>query len=1489
MITRKRNRIPLSCSFCRSKKKKCDKKRPRCSYCLHHNNLDCQYQYTVGSSSKVRKLLPQELAVVPEYIDLEKTGNGVDDESENDNEHNNDPQSITLSPTSKQVRIVPDAFHSFVTEKENSRLRQQVVELQSQNAQLQALVKLQSAIATETNHKTENTTNPPTIDSIHHQSFPTTLLNQITSKLSQPPRSTTATTNLPYSPNIDPTESYNFFDDRTFVVVRANCLTNFKPMHSLYIFCHDFFQSNSELLLNTYYRIMKQQLKEVELNSDYSMLTNPLAAQLNENFKAVKLFFLVKRKLNHASPMLNINVKLMTSLYRSRKESTWNTPVVRDAGQINEQARASLIKKIEAILPRHPAEIAYLWQIFEKFVYPFLPTIDLGCFKKDIELIIVGLRLSNLDDDGKPINPDLQVNYTINLTSFIDLALIGNFLVILRLSYLAIKINTEFVSASNDEKGYAASIENRMINFATDNLQHIGTEYITLAFNCVSQAKSLTKSSISVVNAFAYLYFYFKHSEEYSGSIDEGERLILLNSLLSMTRSIGIYRDWLGALIQNEGKSHPGVEYHDLDGLLYLVRKLWHAAVDMDSEEFMISGNPVSSVVITKGLRVDLPSCPWDDEYGRENFKKFGASGNGNGKRNSNVSSNNSSPDININEHDPSNNASNTENDSRTINNAQNLSEEQKDRIKIAKLVDKNYKRKHQFTNFLSNFSKFVYENEKVRLIELCQFINELNELILVKFGDPEVFFANNANFGTSGGEDDSNDDGIKNEKSVFYGKSNGKAENNNLSNNDYIATNGSNKGISYGDSESNSNRVDNLVNEQNVQKIQNGQNWQKRLSSQNLRQRESSTANQVGSNSASTTSSFINNINNIINDDDDDYEIAGNGNNDSNNINNVGNIENSNSSTNLNTNVSTGNKKTNANVGIDITNSNDDKTLYYTILDKTMQFDQYIAMQLTSVKLHSMVLLYFEMKHQQQNYSFYLRHAMVAIGNFARVVLRQFTIKTRNFLRIGDGQMIEGLVDAVHVGKNNNTKNKSNDGIDTDSINDTDISNTQNGKNINRKKNHSKSNKKHAKQLRKKNVTQRQNPNSRLELGVGMGTGTSLEMKNFNYKVLPLVVKLSHQIAASLSSILFRVYVAVHLLANQLGLASRDNVDNRGRSKGNESGGMGISTPTFASTANTNSRSASSQNHSRSCSRNCTTAPNPRPRERQRAGGPMRGQYPGYLDAYAAEEKLDALINLKYTLLKILEITVKGHFFKTVKFYFQSIKIANTLSVVIKEFQTFAKLNDIGADMKMFNFDFSSATAAAADDHDDNNSASGGRNEKAKGKGDGKKNSKKRRGKATVTPSSLEGTGLAHAWMKEVPEDMPFMHLTTREIISLNEILVYSAVSDDDDDGDNANEQGVAYNDENDDYGSEDEDSVVEFHNYENNGGLVNDEVEHTGVGGGDDEDDKSGNYLDAMLKIVRTSCLYDTMNDNATFKDFEFDSANAAAEWLQGHWSAV
>lgn len=211
MITRKRNRIPLSCSFCRSKKKKCDKKRPRCSYCLHHNNLDCQYQYTVGSSSKVRKLLPQELAVVPEYIDLEKTGNGVDDESENDNEHNNDPQSITLSPTSKQVRIVPDAFHSFVTEKENSRLRQQVVELQSQNAQLQALVKLQSAIATETNHKTENTTNPPTIDSIHHQSFPTTLLNQITSKLSQPPRSTTATTNLPYSPNIDPTESYNFF------------------------------------------------------------------------------------------------------------------------------------------------------------------------------------------------------------------------------------------------------------------------------------------------------------------------------------------------------------------------------------------------------------------------------------------------------------------------------------------------------------------------------------------------------------------------------------------------------------------------------------------------------------------------------------------------------------------------------------------------------------------------------------------------------------------------------------------------------------------------------------------------------------------------------------------------------------------------------------------------------------------------------------------------------------------------------------------------------------------------------------------------------------------------------------------------------------------------------------------------------------------------------------------------------------------------------
>ncbi|GMM37150.1 oleate-activated transcription factor [Saccharomycopsis crataegensis] len=608
---RKRNRIPQSCSLCRSRKKKCDKRRPVCTYCLQHGySSRCHYE-SEG----------QYNTISPPYPDLSETS------------------SSGMSQIRSQVSHLKDHIH-----------------------RLELLLEQKS---------------PPEFD------------NKSTSCLPSSAKHDRFGQNFEYSgyeiPNamIDGEARYDFFTGKVFISVGSNSLISHKPLHRAALFANDQFYVSSACHINGFYKHLKQFSKENTLNKDLTILISPLPEKLNEKFKSGKFRFIINMALSKTSALLEYNLKILTSLNMARQNINY-FPSYRETFS-NENSRASLIQDIERLLPEKPAHLRYLWNIFERYVHPFIPILDLHCFKRDIELIVVGLYIGQERSDFGASHFSETRRCNISLTSFIDFGVLASFLIILRISYCVLKSNFQVATPSNP-------IELEMVNI--DNLQYIGNDYITLASICLSQAKYLTKSSITSMNANILVAYYFGMAEEH-GSLYETERVNLLSTIHGLSKSIGLGRDWSNMSFGESG-TQPGVDFQHREKLVYISRRTFHSIMRLNVEEFVLSG-VASNIGLNRGTLVDLPIRP-----------KY----------------------------------SDSENDIKFINEL-SVAEE----LQFDLLVDFDYVKQDEIHRLLLKFETLIHDNNSVNLTEVSSLYNIYKNYISSEFGDPCEYFKDWENF----------------------------------------------------------------------------------------------------------------------------------------------------------------------------------------------------------------------------------------------------------------------------------------------------------------------------------------------------------------------------------------------------------------------------------------------------------------------------------------------------------------------------------------------------------------------------------------------------------------------------------------------------------------------------------------------------------------------------------------------------------------------
>ncbi|GMM37653.1 hypothetical protein DASC09_049780 [Saccharomycopsis crataegensis] len=602
ILKKKRNRLTYSCTSCRIKKKKCDRKRPVCSYCSK-----------TGNSSKC-------------YYD------------------NHYP----TSPPVEDSMISPhrsDEVGSLRTE--NAELRRRISQLE----------------ATLSHNHSSNSVSP--VDSVANY--------EITDQKSWELDCRSMT------PKIPENDVYEFFSKESFILIRSNSLYHFKPFQWCQFLSDDMFSFSS--YVNSCYCYIKEMFKEMVFNSDLSLLITPLPAKLNENFKAKKLLFLWEFAMNKECSLFQNNLKLLVGLHISKQGKGILSSVSVNSGT-NESSRRELIWKIENILPKKPAHIQFLWNVFEKFIHPFVPVLDLKTFKRDLELIFVGLKIYPIDRDVASLDTQDSV-YAITATSFIDLAFIGTFLIILRISYCTMKLrlNSNIVPSE---------IENELVNF--DNLNYIGTEYIDLAWSCFAQAKSLAKPSISSLNGHILMLFYYIHSEENAHGIQNNEILVLISTIDGLTKSMGLFRDMADVRFF-PAKSHPGTDFQNHEEIVYIARRMWHTLVKLDVEEFSSYGSP-SSRLIYRDQAVELP-------------------------RRATTSS--ASPSFGV------------------------LDDSQEDQLDM--LLDHDFAKQDEVNRLIRGLESLVYDSKQTRVTEIYECYEAFSHYLISNFSDSYTYFTSNENF----------------------------------------------------------------------------------------------------------------------------------------------------------------------------------------------------------------------------------------------------------------------------------------------------------------------------------------------------------------------------------------------------------------------------------------------------------------------------------------------------------------------------------------------------------------------------------------------------------------------------------------------------------------------------------------------------------------------------------------------------------------------
>lgn len=235
-------------------------------------------------------------------------------------------------------------------------------------------------------------------------------------------------------------------------------------------------------------------------------------------------------------------------------------------GQIDRELQ--LIDKVHVVLPKKKV----VWKLIHRYftwVYTYMPFLDEGYFKRDVERII-----------GPEGYEDVKIS-EIKIERKLDLATVGLLLIVLRLAYLSLFSNNselnELILMSDDP-----SPDIQGIKFLLNNPININA--IDVASLCLEQFQILRRSNFSVLQLALYLRLYHTYAPEDGDGADGGDSQVLSAVLIQMAYSLGLNRE-------------PDEQSTDLR-MNNLSRKIWNYLVLSDLHHSYSFGNPLTTDAI---------------------------------------------------------------------------------------------------------------------------------------------------------------------------------------------------------------------------------------------------------------------------------------------------------------------------------------------------------------------------------------------------------------------------------------------------------------------------------------------------------------------------------------------------------------------------------------------------------------------------------------------------------------------------------------------------------------------------------------------------------------------------------------------------------------------------------------------------------------------------------------------------------------------------
>lgn len=478
-------RVPVSCSVCRKRKVKCDRKKPHCTNCVRHNQeYLCVYSEKAdlqNARSSVSSVL--EVPQIAPVMSRRRTNESIDDTTYKF------PRLDSNKPVFNEIKMLKSKIRQIETSISMADMSQQhanvTVERQlplpltsspGMPNQQQKLPSIQSFSPTPYLPVPSPSQFPPTTRYSNHS-------YTRHSTLSDTPNSTGKSASFDFlfsSTHVDLTEKIDFFTGVPVMMYKYSRVHSYGPLSLLSSILND-------------------------------KLTGPVRDQVMK-FKKKNMF-------NGVDPKNFKKMIVGTSGMQDIEPVQADSPAEHGLLLDTNSSQHVMAQIIEVLPP--PKVMWMLVDRFFQFVYPMSPYLDQKSFIKDIQ------RLTNTVHGNAS-----EVKITkLSISRKLDIAIAGSLLLVLRLSYMTLSSNLETSLDFPPKSSEDLYLLSRDLN----------PKLMDVAQLCLNQFSLLGRCALPIFQC-ALLMFEYKKIDSFDGFAD-GEAHIYINMLINIGISIGLNKD----------------------------------------------------------------------------------------------------------------------------------------------------------------------------------------------------------------------------------------------------------------------------------------------------------------------------------------------------------------------------------------------------------------------------------------------------------------------------------------------------------------------------------------------------------------------------------------------------------------------------------------------------------------------------------------------------------------------------------------------------------------------------------------------------------------------------------------------------------------------------------------------------------------------------------------------------------------------------------